>query len=132
MKDVIPSILIHKPTGDPVGIRAAVTKEGWESAQRDAQRIMGKFPARNTRSEFLTPPLEGDPIRQHAERVLATEWPVVEVWMRTGADFVPLDQLGPIPGREEELESLKRIYELLDAGEEIQAIQSARSLFINS
>lgn len=110
----MPSAATYKPTGNAVGFSAIVTKARWESLQRDAQRILGNFPVRNTQSVFLPAPAEGDPSREWAEHITAQAWPVVEVWT-SGPVIVSLSDLASFPGHEKQFENLKSVYRLLES-----------------
>lgn len=107
----MPEALVYK--GETVGFRAILTKAQWESLQRDAQRILGNFPVRNTNHAYLSAPPEGDPAREWADHIQAQAWPVVEIWIN-GPVIVSLVSLAAFPGREKQFENLKKVCGLLD------------------
>lgn len=85
--------------------RGEVAPEKLQTLKEDAERIMGLRPAMRIDSigqkvqgrEFLTPPPEGDSTRKYAERILALEPPVIEIWVGY-PEIVSLSELTPVPG----------------------------------
>lgn len=103
--------MLYRYKGEIVSVykRGEVSPEKLRTLKEDAERIMGLRPAlrknwienhekyMNEKSEYLTPPPEGDSTREYAERILALEPPVVEIWMGYPV-IVSLSELEPIPG----------------------------------
>lgn len=85
--------------------KGEVAPEKLQVMKKDAERIMGLRPAMRLTwagqkvegTEYLTPPPEGDSTREYAERILALESPVIEIWAGYPL-VVSMSELEPVKG----------------------------------